>query len=1004
MLKIIIPIAVAANLVLTPLVLAQPPASGSYAQVVLTNKPLAYWRLNDTTDPSFGTASAIDASSNGFNGTYGAAAKNGFNNIAGPRPPAFLGFEAGNTALQNTAATAQSWVTAPQPTLNTNTVTIAAWIYPNGDMADWSGILMNRGVGTGMGFGGGATHGMLGYTWNNNAAATYNFNSGLMVPLNQWSFVAVVIEPTKATLYLGTGGALSNSVNNIAHTSQVWGGTANIGADPTYTVRNFNGAVDDVAVFNRSLSNDDINTLYGMALVNWPPAFSRQPTSKALYAGRPAIFQTVTTGVPPRTYQWKKGGVNLTDNANISGSTTATLTIGSVTAADAGDYTLTVSNASGTTISSVANLTVVAPTGTIYEKAVMAANPLAYWRLNETNDPSAGTALAYDYWGGFTGNYGYAAQNGFNVIAGPRPSAFPGFEANNSGLLAAAGTDQSWVTAPQPTLSTNTVTITAWLYPNGDMADWSGIFMNRVPVGTGLGFGGAATHGMLAYTWNNNNAATYNFVSGLTVPQNQWSFVAVVIEPTKATLYLGTGGVLSNAVNAIAHTSQAWGGNAAIGTDPGFNNARVFNGMVDEVTLFKRSLTFDDINTLYGSGLGKVKVVAPVVATQPTSLSLYAGRPATFQAAATGSSPLAYQWQKGGIDLQDDTNISGSSSNILTLSKVAAADAGNYTLIVTNAAGSVTSSAAALKVITPIVAYEKAVVAANPLAYWRFNETNDPSTGTALAYDYWGGYTGTYGIAAVNGFNGIAGPIPPTFSIFEASNMALQATASTAQSWVTAPQPPLNTNTVSIAGWVFPNGDMADWSGILMNRSTVGVGFGFGGGATHGMLAYTWNNNSSATYSFVSGLVVPQNQWSFVALVVEPTKATLYLYNKTSQSSATNAIPHTSEAWGGTAAFGNDPGFSNGRVFNGAVDEVALFNYSLTPAQVLNLYNGVVSVPASVKLSIQNVTGGKLQLSWPQGALQEAASVTGPWTANSASSPYTVSPTNSLRFYRVQVQ
>ena len=223
---------------------------------------------------------------------------------------------------------------------------------------------------------------------------------------------------------------------------------------------------------------------------------------------------------------------------------------------------------------------------------------------------------------------------------------------------------------------------------------------------------------------------------------------------------------------------------------------------------------------------------------------------------------------------------------------------------------------------------------------------------------------------------------------------------------MTAPQPPLGTNAVTFTAWVFPNGDMADWSGILMNRSAVGQGMGFGGGATHGMLAYTWNNNTAATYNFNSGLNVPLDQWSFVAVVIEPARATLYLYNKSGQSSATNVIAHTSEAWGGTAGIGDDPGFNDARVFNGIVDEVAVFNRSLTSAQISNLYNGVASVepPASVKLSIQQTAGGSLQLSWAQGTLQEADSVTGPWASNNASSPYTVSPSAKLKFYRVKVQ
>ena len=57
-----------------------------------------------------------------------------------------------------------------------------------------------------------------------------------------------------------------------------------------------------------------------------------------------------------------------------------------------------------------------------YESAIIANNPVAYYRLNETSGTSA-----FDYWGGFPGTYGAAATMG---VAGPQPPAFAGFEAN----------------------------------------------------------------------------------------------------------------------------------------------------------------------------------------------------------------------------------------------------------------------------------------------------------------------------------------------------------------------------------------------------------------------------------------------------------------------------------------------------------------------------------------------------------------------------------------------
>lgn len=86
--------------------------------------------------------------------------------------------------------------------------------------------------------------------------------------------------------------------------------------------------------------------------------------------------------------------------------------------------------------------------------------------------------------------------------------------------------------------------------------------------------------------------------------------------------------------------------------------------------------------------------LAPVITTQPVSLSVATGAAATFTVVATGTAPLTYQWAKGGVA------ITSATSATLALTTVAAADAGSYTVTVSNAAGSVTSTAATLTVTT----------------------------------------------------------------------------------------------------------------------------------------------------------------------------------------------------------------------------------------------------------------------------------------------------------------
>ncbi len=85
--------------------------------------------------------------------------------------------------------------------------------------------------------------------------------------------------------------------------------------------------------------------------------------------------------------------------------------------------------------------------------------------------------------------------------------------------------------------------------------------------------------------------------------------------------------------------------------------------------------------------------VAPSINTQPASQTVTAGQTATFSVTATGTAPLSYQWKKNG------TAIGGASSASYTTPATTASDSGaQFTVTVSNSAGSVTSNAATLTV------------------------------------------------------------------------------------------------------------------------------------------------------------------------------------------------------------------------------------------------------------------------------------------------------------------
>lgn len=89
----------------------------------------------------------------------------------------------------------------------------------------------------------------------------------------------------------------------------------------------------------------------------------------------------------------------------------------------------------------------------------------------------------------------------------------------------------------------------------------------------------------------------------------------------------------------------------------------------------------------------------PKIGVHPCGRTNHVSTTATFQVSASGSGPLMYRWQKDGVALNDDSHINGSAAAMLSLSAVVATDAGAYTVVVSNPAGSTTSSAAMLTVV-----------------------------------------------------------------------------------------------------------------------------------------------------------------------------------------------------------------------------------------------------------------------------------------------------------------
>jgi hypothetical protein len=443
------------------------------------------------------------------------------------------------------------------------------------------------------------------------------------------------------------------------------------------------------------------------------PTISTQPRSQTIFANANGTlkYSVTAVGTAPLSYQWFTNNTTtaLSNGGNITGATTNVLTIANATWANAGGYTVVITNFYGAVTSSVAHLTFTSPSGA-YEAAVMTngAPPFAFYSFSETSDPSVGGVVAQDSIGTFSGTYGVASLNSFDSIVGPQTTAdgLVGFPDGNTALSTVIGAN-SYVTLPAFNLNngvgTNVLTITAWIHPNGQMPNAAGIvFCRGGSTISGLDYL-ADTSNTLNYNWA-NDANTYTWSSGLVPPVNVWSLVALVITPTNATIYLcNTNNGLLSSTHVYNHVVQKFDYSTFVGYES-YNASRVFNGSIDEVGLFGQALTQSQVAALFSAASG-IATFPPTIAANPTwtPASPYAGQTASITVNAGGTAPLSYQWMAGGVwsgiytNLADGATISGATISgatnaTLTITNVQLDNDLDYVVQISNAYGVITST------------------------------------------------------------------------------------------------------------------------------------------------------------------------------------------------------------------------------------------------------------------------------------------------------------------------
>lgn len=221
--------------------------SPSYAQDITSNL-IGHWTFEDTD----GDTTTDDETGNGFNGT-----------LTNMDPSA--DFVQGVFGQGISFDGLNDGVAVPDLGVNSNTMTFSGWIRGN-SFSNTPGFIFDRDPPGSFAEGLWADPGgNLRYTWSNDfPGSTLTMNTG------EWTFIAMTVSPAQLIVYKGTrDGGLQSQTYNTGYAAQtlndLW-----IGQDPTSS-RFFDGLMDDVRIYERTLTPADIQALFEAPLRNCEP-------------------------------------------------------------------------------------------------------------------------------------------------------------------------------------------------------------------------------------------------------------------------------------------------------------------------------------------------------------------------------------------------------------------------------------------------------------------------------------------------------------------------------------------------------------------------------------------------------------------------------------------------------------------------------------------------------------------------------------------------------------
>jgi Concanavalin A-like lectin/glucanases superfamily/PKD domain/Secretion system C-terminal sorting domain len=524
---------------------------------------------------------------------------------------------------------------------NLTSFSVTAWIKPNGAQAGFAGIVSNGEWGAhyatntnGLVFDYNGTK--LWYRWAG-ISDTWASNSGLTVPLNEWSYVAMVLTPDSVALYLNDQKyvyvypATGVHKPTAASISELYLGYGHYS-------KSFKGEMDEVSIWKRALTQNEIRDMRHLT----KESVVSDAHLIAYYQFNDLIDNQILD--KKRTYHGVFGG-----NATLATSTApvATGTSQRINVATGGIKDFTNSN-----VSFELPLSAILPDGEIVVSELNAApdqlptggTPLnnKYWIINNYGTYPAFTPLLNLKFKSLIGlssdapNYklyrrnsnaegatwGTTLDGGDNLASNTLTFTPAAACVGISAFGQFAITDDVSATPPVPSgdacstkkslsLATNqsfssTVnltnvtqfTTTAWIKPNGAQAGFAGIVSNgewgaHYATNTnGLIFDYYGTK--LWYRWA-GVSDTWASNSGMTVPLNEWSYVGMVVTNDSIALYLNDQKYVHVFTGTEHRPTAASINDLYIGYG---HYSKYFNGEIEEVRVWNKALTQDQIREM----------------------------------------------------------------------------------------------------------------------------------------------------------------------------------------------------------------------------------------------------------------------------------------------------------------------------------------------------------------------------------------------------------------------